>query len=266
VTAGPTCSRVPSRRCGATSLLALLTAVQVSAAVPTGERLAFVTCPIFRETDLGCQLVRYKGELFFVGSAPPFMPEQGHKVLIEAIVADGPLMCGGRALQELRVSVFPEIDDDCRERLRADGWKTPMPPPEVLFPLIDKLGQPIEIPTGPYHQRVFTVPFMFGSVYMGQGFNSPEAIVETAALYATASKARHVTVRVSSGVVLLDGGEYLQEEPGVAVARAEAIRKALVAFDVPVERIEVKVLDPGTARGDVAPQSRTRDVQIVIDP
>ena len=85
-------------------------------------------------------------------------------------------------------------------------------------------------------------------------------------MYATAAKARHVIVRTSSGAVLLHDGEYLQEERGVAVARAKAIREALVAFDVPVERIEITPLDPGTAGGDVTPEARTRDVQIVVDP
>ena len=242
--------------------LCLAFANNAIAAVPDEKDLAFVACPIFRDTDLGCMLVRYEGELFAVNSPPPFAAEQGHKVLVEGTTAAGPDVCGGRPLRNLRLSVFQEMDPSCREILPAEGYRTPMPPAEMLFGLIAMLGQPLPQPAPPFQRTVFTVPFMFESSFMGQGFGSPEMQVEAAALYAVASNAQTVTVRVPTGTVLLTNGEYLVETHAILSARRNAITAALVALDVPEERIQIETAEPDFA----VRTTRSRDVEIIVTP
>lgn len=252
-------------RTRAGSRLAAFAALTLSgsaiAQVPSGIGLAVVTCPIFRATDLGCHLIRNRGQLYFIASAPPFMPEQGHKVLVEGYVGNGPDMCGGRVIENVRVSVMPELSPECRETLPAAGFKTPTPPAEAVFAAIDKLGEEVQPPSPPFTKRSFIVPYMFGSDFLGQGFGSPESVVEAAALYATASGGS-LLIDAQPGTVRLSNGKFLTEAPHVARQRRESLRAALVALGVPAESIAFASLPPP----DATLAARERNVTITVQP
>ena len=247
------------------ALLAMLSGEAV-AAPQAGDYTAFITCPIFRDTDLGCHVARNEGVLYSISAPPPFNPEQGHKVLVEGVVGSAPDVCGGKALDHLNISVLPEIDETCRERLPAEGFATPMPPPEVLFELISHLGDEVAAPPPPYQHKSFVVPYMFGSQYMGQGFFSPERIVEEAAVYAIAANAGRVQIQGSVGTVALDDGSSIQEPVSQAIARGEAVRDALIALGVD-PRSNVMAEPRINAQATRSPaDAGKRSVEIAIDP
>ncbi|MGV3593586.1 MAG: hypothetical protein ACO1PZ_18020, partial [Gammaproteobacteria bacterium] len=116
----------------------LLGAASAHAAPPAGERLSFVSCPIVRDTrTVPCWLSAYEGDTYYVtiqsdASAEVQPPYLGHQVLVEGIVSDKPQISGGIVLQQVRLSVMPELDANCNRMPPADERYTvdfaPRPP------------------------------------------------------------------------------------------------------------------------------------------
>ena len=156
---------------------------------------------------------------------------------------------------------MPELSPACRETLPAAGFTTPMPPAEVVFAAIDKLGEDAPPPSPPFATRTFIVPYMFGSDFLGQGFGSPETVVESAALYATASGGS-VLIDAQPGIVRLNNGRILKEAPLVARQRRTSLRDAFVALGVPADAIALAPARP--AGGAIA--ARERNATITVYP
>src|SRR5215212_7866812 len=84
-----------------------------SAQAQAQQPLAFVACPILRDTaTVPCWLAEYKGERYYLGAqgntdAGISPPALGHQALIEGTPTSQTL-CGGKVLANLHVSVRPE--------------------------------------------------------------------------------------------------------------------------------------------------------------
>lgn len=96
------------------------------------QDIAFVTCPIVRDTDPPCWFAEHNGELYYLGvqqdTVPPvefYPPQFGHKILVEATGTGNGQVCGGTPLQSVRISVLRELDPSCREILPPEGYTPP---------------------------------------------------------------------------------------------------------------------------------------------
>jgi outer membrane protein OmpA-like peptidoglycan-associated protein len=109
------------------SVLAIAIAAPLWAAPPAvGERLSFVSCPVVRDTpSVPCWLSEYAGSTYYLTiqsdvSAAVQPPMLGHQVLVEGIVSSAPAICAGIVLEQVHLSVMPELDANCNTRLPAD--------------------------------------------------------------------------------------------------------------------------------------------------
>jgi hypothetical protein len=202
-----------------------------SAIVGAGKHVSFVTCPIFRDAAAQCWLAEYHGDLFYIGrlmlAAPPQLL---HKLLIEGEVTAEPRSCGGVVIQPIHISVLPEIDRSCDSVLNDNGDRPTEPslgdlPPEVL----NLIGEPLPPPPAPYSDKDFVVPFSFGSAFLA--LNSQQ-VVENAAKYAIASKAKHIEITGFAARSKLDDGSTMVEDAALADKRASDVSIAMAGIGV----------------------------------
>lgn len=209
---------------------AITAATGVLAAEP-GERLSFVSCPIVRDTrTVPCWLSEYEDTTYYLTiqsdvSAtvqPPFL---GHQVLVEGIVTDKPAICGGVVLDEVRLSVMPEIDANCNTMLPADDRYVidfnPRPPGPsggrlAFDPAPGTRAEPPPPPEGP---QTIDIYFDFDK---GVSFRHPgnlSAVMRTAEQIG-ATRMEVIGVR---GAHQLSDGRLLQESEAVGQRRAEEV-------------------------------------------
>jgi hypothetical protein len=101
-----------------------LGAFAMSATAHAAERaqrsLAFVACPIMRDTTtVPCWLAEYEGELYYLTiqvdtTVDLRAPQLGYKVLVEGSPSDKPRICGGIPLEPVQLSVMPERSPECQ--------------------------------------------------------------------------------------------------------------------------------------------------------
>src|SRR5690606_9621566 len=100
------------------SVLALAAATAAAAPAP-GEHISFVSCPVVRDTrSVPCWISEYEGTTYYLTiqsdvSAVVQPPMLGHQVLVEGKVTAQPQICGGVVLEDVRLSVMPELDGNC---------------------------------------------------------------------------------------------------------------------------------------------------------
>lgn len=240
----------------------LLLAGAATAAQPApGEHLAFVACPIVRDTAHPCWLAEYRGELYYLGpqggSSSPFIaPQLRHRALVEGRLTDAPRICGGRVLEQVTASVLPEVDDRCNTILPADGYPDPPtiergPAPTHRDNTRRRPRPPIEDPPQPFVPREYQVQFTFDveEAFSGNPFHPGVRPIQSAARYALAL-GQDARVRITghrARVRLSDGSELL-ERPDIAQRRARYIAETLRGLGVPGELIQI--VAPGPAIGD----------------
>jgi hypothetical protein len=249
----------------------------IGACAPSaGTEVVFVSCPILRNTSVPCWLGESEGELYYLGpqgdlTAAFYPPEFRHRMLVEAVIADGPQVCGGIALKSVRVSVLPDLDINCNSMLPAAGYPDPPhmrgtgpsgirggavpPPPER--------PKPAEY-QAPFRARTFTATFNADGERLWQ---SAQTAIAEAARYASAASASRIEITGYRAAMRLTNGRKFIEQQGVAQRRADAVFQALRTIGVP-ERTRV-VLDwqrtPLEARGLEA-NLNARRVSILIVP
>lgn len=201
------------------------------------RRLNFVSCPIVRDTaTVPCWLTEHEGELYYMGiqtdvSAEFHPPYLGHKVLVEATVADDrPRICGGIVLEPIRISVMPELDPSCNTILPAQAQYTidfnPRPPGPSGGRLAFEAppGEPPpELPDPPQGPKTFHLYF---DIDRGVAFRHPRALVEIYE-YALAIDAGRITVRGNRGATLLSDGSLVTESEGIAQRRTRQVADLL---------------------------------------
>jgi hypothetical protein len=253
-------------------------AVLAFAAPPVGDSLSFVACPIARDTgpdtDL-CFFAEYDGERYALVNPPDWGNMQlKHRVLVEARVAGGDLVCGAIPL-DARISILPELDPSCDTILPFDGVSPPArPQPAAMLELARRVDadpslslQPVR-PEMPY--RAPTPPFAPEELTIFYPFASDRATdADMLELLRLKDIALAVPARVEldsqRGVSLLSDGTTIEEHPDMADRRAAKIAGILVGLGIDRDRIDIRSIDPargGTGRDDW----RSRRVVLRVTP
>jgi outer membrane protein OmpA-like peptidoglycan-associated protein len=206
--------------------------------VVQAHAVSFVACPVYRDTDAGrksgCWLANdgAQGVRYDVTESPT-KPLVGRMVLVEGEVAGSANICGGVALNPVRVAV---LDQPCPEVIiPAEGF--PSKPSVLPAEFLQPLAVPRKVPAAPYSPQTYQVLFTFNDDRLV--YQSVETTIERAMLYAVASKARKVSVTGYADVRGFEvSGRRLAEPKALARARAEAVTLALVRMGVPERSIK----------------------------
>ncbi|MGY1411013.1 MULTISPECIES: hypothetical protein [unclassified Luteimonas] len=235
------------------ALAALLLAGAAPAAQPgPGEHLAFVACPIVRDTAHPCWLAEYQGELYYLGpqggSSSPFIaPQLRHRALVEGRLTDAPRICGGRVLEDVTASVLPEVDDRCNTILPADDHPDPPtvergPAPTHRDNTRLRRRPPIEDLPQPFVERDYQVQFTFDveEAFIGNPSHTGVRPIQAAARHALAlGDAARVRITGHRARVRLSDGSDLFERADIAQRRARYLVQTLHGLGVPAQLIEV---------------------------
>jgi outer membrane protein OmpA-like peptidoglycan-associated protein len=249
----------------------------IGACAPSaGTEVVFVSCPILRNTSLPCWLGESDGELYYLGpqgdlTAAFYPPEFRHRMLVEAVIADGPQVCGGIALKSVRVSVLPELDINCNSMLPAAGYPDPPhmrgtgpsgvrggaapPPPER--------PKPMEF-QAPFTARTFTATFNADSERLWQ---SAQNSIAEAARYAGAAAASRIEITGYRAAMRLSNGLKFIEQDDIAQRRADAVLQALRTIGVPERaRLVVNWQRAAVAARSLDENLNARRVSILVVP
>lgn len=195
--------------------------------------LAFVTCPIVRDTrTVPCWLAEHDGELYYLGiqvdSQSEFRPPSlGHKVLVEGAPTDKDRICGGIPLEPVRVSpLLQEQAPECLTILPAEDrydltFDPPRPPGPGHRPLV--FIPPQEPPKPPFEAKTFDLPFDFDSTVDSRHSRWFRNI----AAYARQIDAGTIDIIGLRGVTPLTDGGSLVEQENIGVRRATQIAELL---------------------------------------
>ncbi len=243
-----------ARRRGA----AALTVVAALATTPAfAQDLAFVACPIVRDTRLvPCWLTEYQGETYYLGiqtdvSAEFNPPSLGHRILVEGRPnPDKPRICGGIVIESPVVSIINERADDCRTQLPSDDrYQLPFEPPRPPGPSKGRLaydyGPPPAPPKPPFTAKTFTVPYDFDGLV---GFKTPRFLTPIYD-YANDIGATRIEITGYRAAVKLSDGTTLTEQPALARRRAEQVVELLRGAGLTSPRYEVHWKDAAETGG-----------------
>ena len=228
------------------------------AATPAlAQDLAFVACPIVRDTRLvPCWLTEYRGETYYLGiqtdvSAEFNPPSLGHRILVEGKPSQGkPRICGGIVIESPVVSIINEPADDCRAQLPSDDrYQLPFEPPRPPGPSKGRLaydyGPPPAPPKPPFSAKTFIVPYDFDGLV---GFKTPRFLTPIVT-YAEDVGATRIEITGYRAAVKLSDGSTLTEQPALARRRAEQIAELLRGAGLTGPRYEVRWKDAAETGG-----------------
>ncbi|WP_066793780.1 hypothetical protein [Sphingomonas soli] len=245
--------------------LALLSVSTAAYAQDSGRPVAFIACPVVRDTALPCWLSSDGRKLYFLGvqqdlAAEFYPPQLKHRVLVEGYDMGGPDICGGTPLRDIRVSVMPEVSPECDEIIPAQGFQAP-PALRGAGPS-ERHGPPAPRdppPAPPFVEKTYSVPYPFDSERLR---NRTINQLRDAAAYAIASRSPRLTVTGYRAGVRLESG-VLAELEDIASLRAEKVRDVLIALGVAPEAITVRTADVShTATGEQDWRQRRVDIRI----
>jgi hypothetical protein len=235
------------------------------------QRLNFVTCPIVRDTStVPCWLVRYQGELYYLGiqtdvSAEFRPPWLGHQVLVEAVVSDRPRICGGIVLDPVHTTPMPELDPSCNTILPAEAQYTIDFNPRPPGPSGGRLayaGQKTPREELPVAQQNpwFELTFDFDRSI---AFNHPRELMRIVE-YARQVSARRISVHGNRGAMLLSDGTVLVEHADTARRRARDVARLLGGVGLSAEITAEWSDEPLPADG--TDDWRSRSVKVLVEP
>lgn len=253
------------------TVLALAAATAAAAPAP-GEHISFVSCPVVRDTrSVPCWISEYEGTTYYLTiqsdvSAVVQPPMLGHQVLVEGKITDQPQICGGVVLEDVRLSVMPELDGNCNRILPVDDRYVidfnPRPPGPSAGGLAfagPPPGNPRAAPTvaGPQSVDIY---FDFDK---GVSFRHPGDLTSVMSM-ATQIGAQRMIVRGVRGAHRLSNGTLLQEAPQAGQRRAEELAKLFAGAGVTIP-ITVEWID-GSVEADGIEDWRTRRVTVELLP
>lgn len=251
-------------------VLSLMAATLPVAAQSKPELHTFITCPIYRDTDVGrksgCWLAEDREGVRYDVTHGPVKPQVGHLALIEGVLSGAPdSACGGRVLEPVRIAV---LEDSCERRIiPADNYpgRPFKSPPEMLAPS----DVPRSLPPPPYTEKVFSIYFEYDRDFLI--YQHAELILEKIVLYAKASQAKRVRIEgFAATEPLVVHGRTLREPLALAKSRAEMVAEALRRLGVPDASLAVawhgapaKTTD---LEGGKLPEPSKRRVVVTITP
>lgn len=247
--------------------LALAALLAHSTAIAQQKHLAFVSCPIVRDTKtVPCWLAEFGGETYYLGiqtdvSADFYPPSLGHKVLVEGEPSNEPRICGGVPIKNVVVSVMPERADNCQTLLMAeDRYDLPFEPPRPPGPSKGRLAfaypEP-EKPQPPYQPKSFELRYDFD---MTVGFKHPRFLVLVLD-YARLTGARSISIVGHRGRTALSDGSALVERDRLAEIRAKEVAELLRGAGLTTPKYDVSWVDD-PEEGDAS----RRRVTITVNP
>jgi hypothetical protein len=240
-----------------------------AAAPPPGERLSFVSCPIVRDTrSVPCWLSEYEGDTYYLTiqsdvSAEVQPPLLGHQVLVEGIVTDKPQICGGIVLDQVRLSVMPELDANCNTLLPADERYVvdfnPRPPGPSGGRLAFDPPAYAEPPPAPEGPQTVELYFDFDRAV---SFRHPGMLVN---LLTTAAQIGATQMRVTGvrGAHRLSDGTLLRESATIGQRRAEEVAHLLAGAGLKVDTTVSWIDGENAADGVDDWQSRRVTVELL---
>lgn len=250
------------------ALAALGIALSSAHAAQGQQSLAFVSCPIVRDTSsVPCWLSDFEGQRYYLGiqtdvSADFNPPSLGHKVLVEGTVAaNGQEICGGRVLDPVKVSVLPELSPECNTLLMAeDRYELPFEAPRPPGPSRGRLAftppPPAPLPEAPFPERTFTVPYDFDGTV---NFQSPRFLTP-ALSYARHVGASRIEVTGYRSAVALSSGEVLSERERLGSIRAEQVARLLQGAGLTEPEYVVRGIDQTETGG---PELRRVTIRVI---
>jgi len=230
-----------------------------------GQRIAFLACPIYRNTARSCWSAESEGKSYYIGRfGIRSRPQLLHRVLIEGVVKEGELSCGIPVVDQLRVSVLQELDLHCNTVLPDNGQA----PSELsLFDrgpeALSMIGTSQPVPPPATSNTVRRIEFDFDSLWLNL---LSQRDVEAVAKLAVASKPRRVRVSGQAGAVRLSNGQVISERAALARQRAQAVATALVGLGVDPGLVTVQWRDdliPADGQND--PAHRDVIIEIVVN-
>jgi hypothetical protein len=233
----------------------------------------FVTCPVVRDTKtVPCFLAEYQGETYYLAvqqdiSADLYPPQLLHEVLVEGTVAPGPRVCGGIPLKPLKLSVLPEVNVSCNTILPAEPdieappTRRPAGPSTRQAPVSTAAVAP-ERPVPPFREREWKIFYDFDSAFL---FSRDTRMVNQAADFALAAKAKSVEITAQRGATLLSNGQTLTESETIATQRAERVAELLRGLGTASAALKIRIV-PDISKPDGVTDPQNRVVSIRVTP
>lgn len=247
---------------------AITTGSALALAAEPGERISFVSCPVVRDTaSVPCWTSEYQGTNYYLTiqsdvSAAVQPPMLGHQVLVEGIVTDQPQICGGVVLEDVRLSVMPELDRNCNTILPVDARYVidfnPRPPGPSAGRLA--FAPPPDAPEPPplAGRQSIDIHFDFDK---GVSFRHPGELSNILRI-AQQIGATRMQVTGLRGAHRLSDGTLLQEAEQVGQRRAEEIAGLLQGAGLAVPT-QTDWRD-GVAEADGVEDWKTRRVTVAL--
>jgi outer membrane protein OmpA-like peptidoglycan-associated protein len=210
------------------ALLSLAGVLCYAADAPASKPVAFIACPVYRDTNQGrksgCWLAddHENGVRYDIGGGRA-KPQIGHEVLVEGSIANSPDVCGGTVLAPVHTAVLetrcPAVmlpAENFPGRAFQVSAKSVLPPMDVERPL----------PQPPYESQQWVIQFNFQSDFLLYQYS--EVILDAAARYIKASGAKRVEVTGYAATKDIQVSGRTLSEPGMlAKIRAESVAEAL---------------------------------------
>ena len=252
-------------------LVALFMAMPVVA--EQAEEIRFVTCPIYRDTDIGrksgCWLADdpVDGVRYDIGSSWR-RPHWAYGVLVEGSIMEGATdTCGGIRLDPVRTSVL--YDMKCpMHMLPAEGYsgRIPARSKRYVMPVFVKR----DIPQPPFKNEIFSISYDFNSDFVS--YNHNDYYFDLASAWIRAAKPHKIVV---TGWAATDpvtiSGKIMRESPDIARSRALKIHESLLRRGVNPDIIEVhwkgaaQPADIAAADGLLEASRRRVDIEGFVD-
>jgi len=255
------------------TFVAFLVASTLIAADPApGQHLAFVSCPVVRDTKtVPCFLAIYEGETYFLAiqqdiGAEQYPPQLLHEVLVEGTIAPGPRVCGGIPLKPISLSVLPEINRACNEILPAEDTIPAPDSPRPAGPSIRRtnLGAPpppVGVPKPPFTTKTFEIHYDFDSDYTNI---HTTRIINEALAYAKASNGK-MEITAYRGATLLSNGKTLAESETIADRRARKLAALFTGLGLPIAGV-ISISDATIPKTESSNGPALRRALITIHP
>lgn len=223
-----------------TAALAALVSLATAGAA-AAQDVAFVTCPIYRDTDAGrksgCWLAESpESGIRYDVTQSANKPDWGHAVLVEGRLADDQTdLCGGVVLAPVRVSI---LATPCvRVMLPAEGFagRRFVLPPRNVRPLY----APRTPAAQPWETRTFSIPFDFDRDFVV--YQNADYLLDQAVFYALdVSAARVEIVGLFDDRERIISGVELRETEDIARLRAGRVSDWMRLRGVAQDRIHVE--------------------------